>query len=70
MERSFNIIETNNNGVFPISALESILKEIEVNSLLISLIISHIKTKTQKVFVMNNYSHSLILRTLRNLYQA
>ena len=49
MERVFNTIERNNNGVFPINHIENILEQIEINNTLISLIISYLKTKTQKV---------------------
>ena len=48
MERGFALIESRNNGVFPIIYLETILEEIDINLTLISLIISYLKTKTQK----------------------
>jgi hypothetical protein len=49
MERSFVLIESRNNGVFPINYLENILLEIDINITLVNLIISYLKTKTQKV---------------------
>ncbi len=66
MERSFFLIESRNNGVFPINYLENILVEIDINITLVNLIISYLKTKTQKVNTFFKYSPSLTLRTLKN----
>jgi hypothetical protein len=51
MDYEFRRIEKINNGVFPISQLESILKELNINTRLISLICHYLKKKTQKTFI-------------------
>jgi hypothetical protein len=51
MEPEFVRIEKIHNGVFPIVYLQTILKELDVNSKLSSLIISYLKKKTQKSFI-------------------
>lgn len=51
METEFRKIQKINNGVFPLSHLELILKEININTRLISLICQYFKKKTQKSFI-------------------
>lgn len=51
MENEFRRIEKLNNGIFPINFLENILKELDINAKLNSLIITYFKKKTQKSFI-------------------
>lgn len=51
MEIEFRKIQKIYNGVFPLSHLELILKEININTRLNSLICQYLKKKTQKSFI-------------------
>ena len=48
LKNKFNEYKLNNNGIFPISLLRSMLKEIHIYPSLIDLIINYIEKKTQK----------------------
>ncbi len=47
----FKKIEKENNGLFTLSYLKSILNELEINQKLIVLILSYFKKKTNKSFI-------------------
>lgn len=49
MESEFMSIEKQNNGVFPIKFLDSMLCEVNVNKTLVNYICLYLKKKTQKV---------------------
>ena len=49
MESEFMSIEKQNNGVFPIKFLDSMLCEVNVNKTLVNYICLYLKKKTKKV---------------------
>ena len=51
LEREFNNIEEINNGIFPISKFEDMLKEIDVDDAFIEIIGDYLRRKTKKSFI-------------------
>jgi hypothetical protein len=50
---NFSVIERKNDNLFTISILEKMMNDIEINIIIISLISSYLKRKTQKVIFLN-----------------